>query len=412
MQEASSKYAVGIDIGTTMVRCVVGHIDNTTGVPTIVGIGTASNSGMRKGNVVNLIGPAQSIDDALGEAERMSGYQVDSATISINGNHILSTHADGMIAVGSANHEIVEEDIMRIEEVATLGKVPANREILDVVPHSYKLDGQDNIKNPVGMTGTRLEIDAHVVSVLTPNLTNLQKAVESAKVTPHSIVVAGVAASRAVLSEQQIESGVALIDVGGSTTNVSVYEEGDLRFTAVIPLGGINITNDLAIGLKIDQEIAEKLKIEHASAVSRKDASGVSMEYEGEILSFNTAEIDEIVEARMEEIFEAINKELTRAGRARKLPSGVVLTGGTAMLHGMTEYAKESLGLAAKVGIASGYGGVADGIDKPQFATAVGLMLIDAEFGSMSKQGKKFSGKNALVGGVGMFSRLIGRFRT
>ncbi len=411
MQEATSKYAVGIDIGTTKVRCVVGHIDSTTGVPTIVGVGTAQNSGMRKGNVVNLIGPAQAIDDALGEAERMSGYQVDAATVSINGSHILSTHADGMIAVGSATHEIAEEDVIRIEEVATLGKVPANREILDVVPHAYKLDGQDNIKNPVGMTGTRLEIDAHVVSVLTPNLMSLQKAVESAKVNPHSIVVAGVAAARAVLTEHQVESGVALIDIGGSTTNVAVYEEGDLRFTGVIPIGGINITNDLAIGLKIDQEIAEKLKIEHASAITRKESAGISVEHDGEIHSFNTMEIDEIVEARLDEIFEAINKELIRAGRARKLPSGVILTGGTAMLDGMAEYAKESLGLAAKIGVVSGYGGVADGIDKPEFATAVGLMLIDAESGNVMKQSKKFNGKNAIVSGAGMLSRLLGRFR-
>jgi cell division protein FtsA len=366
---------------------------------------------MRKGNVVNLIGPAQAIDDALGEAERMSGYQVDAATVSINGSHILSTHADGMIAVGSATHEIAEEDVIRIEEVATLGKVPANREILDVVPHAYKLDGQDNIKNPVGMTGTRLEIDAHVVSVLTPNLMSLQKAVESAKVNPHSIVVAGVAAARAVLTEHQVESGVALIDIGGSTTNVAVYEEGDLRFTGVIPIGGINITNDLAIGLKIDQEIAEKLKIEHASAITRKESAGISVEHDGEIHSFNTMEIDEIVEARLDEIFEAINKELIRAGRARKLPSGVILTGGTAMLDGMAEYAKESLGLAAKIGVVSGYGGVADGIDKPEFATAVGLMLIDAESGNVMKQSKKFNGKNAIVSGAGMLSRLLGRFR-
>lgn len=411
MQEVSNKYAVGIDIGTTCVRCVVGHIDSTTGVPTIVGVGVAPNTGMRKGNVVNLAGPAQAIDDALGEAERMSGYQVDSATISINGSHILSTHADGMIAVGSANHEIAVEDIMRIEEVATLGKVPANREILDIIPHAYKLDGQDSIKNPIGMTGTRLEIDAHVVSVLTPNLLNLQKSLESAKVSSHSIIVAGVAAARAVLGENQIENGVVLIDIGGSTTNVAIYEEGDLQFTAVVPIGGINITNDLAIGLKIDQEIAEQIKIEHASAISRGESSGVSLEHNGEILSFSTSDIDEIVEARLEEIFEAINKELTRAGRAGKLPSGIVLTGGSAQLKGISEYAKENLGLAARIGKATGFGGVADDIDKPQFATAVGLMLIDSETSNNPTISKKFSGKNALSGGANAISKIINRFR-
>jgi len=410
MQE-TSRHAVGIDIGTTTVRCVVGHIDGATGVPTIVGVGVAQNSGMRKGIVVNLAGPAQAIDDALGEAERMSGYQVDAATISINGSHILSTHADGMIAVGSVDHEVNKEDVIRIEEVATMGKVPANREILEVVPHSYKLDGQDNIKNPIGMTGTRLEIDAHVLSVLAPHLVNLQKAAESAKVTPNSIVVAGVAAARAVLNEQQIENGVALIDIGGATTNIAIYEEGDLQFAAVIPLGGVNLTNDLAIGLKTDPEIAEKLKIEHASATIRNETSGIGLKHDGQIYNFQTNDIDEIVEARLEEIFEAINKELKKAGRAGKLPNGAVLTGGTAQLKNIVDYAKESLGLAVRIGVASGYGGVADGLDKPQFATAVGLMLIDAESNNVIKNKNTSRGKNALSSGVGIIAKFMGRFK-
>jgi cell division protein FtsA len=410
MQE-NSKYAVGIDIGTTTVRCIVAHIDATTGAPTIVGVGSAPNSGMRKGTVVNLAGPAQAIDDALGEAERMSGYQVDSATISINGSHIVSTHADGMIAVGTADHEIVHEDIQRIEDVATLGKVPANREILEVVPHAFKLDGQDNIKDPIGMTGTRLEIDAHVVSALSPHLINLQKAAESAKVVPNSIIVAGVAAARAVLSEQQLENGVAVIDIGGATTNIAIYEEGDLQFAAVVPLGGVNITNDLAIGLKTDPEVAEKLKLEHASAVSRGESAGVSMKYEGDVYTFQTTDIDEIVEARLEEIFDAITKELKRAGRAGKLPNGVVLTGGTAQLKGIVEYAKEALGLAARIGKPTGYGGVADDIEKPQFATVLGLMLIDADGASVSKRGEHKKGAGSLSQASGMFTKLLGRFK-
>jgi cell division protein FtsA len=410
MQE-TSRYAVGIDIGTTTVRCVVGHIDGATGVPTIVGVGVAQNSGMRKGTVVNLHGPAQAIDDALGEAERMSGYQVNSATININGTHILSTHADGMIAVGSSNHEITEDDLVRIEEVATMGKIPANREVLEVIPHAYKLDGQDNIKNPLGMTGTRLEIDAHVVSVLIPHSSNLHKAMDLAKVTPRATIVSGIAAARAVLTEQQIENGVVLIDIGGATTNIAVYEEGDLQYTAVIPIGGINITNDLAIGLKISPEMAEKLKIEHASAMPRNDHSGVSFEYDGEIQSFQVVDIDEIVEARLEEIFEAITKELKRAGRAGKLPNGAILTGGTAQLKGIADYTKLALGLAARIGVASGYGGVADNIDKPQFATALGLMLIDSESGGTVKYENKTKNKNSVSSGINMITKLMGRFR-
>jgi len=385
MQE-SSQYAVGLDIGTTKIRTVVAHIDSSTGVPTIVGIGQAPNTGMRKGVVVNLQGPAHAIDTALGEAERMSGYQVHAATISVNGTHILTTHADGMVAVGGSDHEINGDDLSRIEEVSTLGKVPANREILDVIPHAYKLDGQDNIKDPIGMTGTRLEIDAHVISALTPYLVNVQKAAESAQVQPNSVIATSMAAARAVLGEQQLENGVALIDMGGSTTSVAVYEEGDLQYVGVVPIGGVNITNDLAIGLKTDPEVAEKIKLEHASAVARTEEKTVSIKQDGETLTFNIADIDEIVEARLEEIFDGIHRELKKAGRAGRLPSGVVFTGAASQLKHLTEYAKTTLGLAARLGQPTGYGGVADDIDKAAFATAIGLMLIDAERGAPSKQ--------------------------
>lgn len=412
MQE-TSRYAVGIDIGTTTVRCVVGHIDATTGAPTIVGVGSAPNSGMRKGIVANLAGPGHAIDDALGEAERMSGYQVDGASISINGAHILSTKADGMIAVGGMDHEITGEDLIRIEEVATMGKVPANREILEVVPHSYRLDGQDNIKDPLGMTGTRLEINANVVSALAPHLANLQKAAELAKVASHSITPAVLAASRAVLNEQQLENGVAVIDIGGATTSLAVFEEGDLQYVAVIPLGGVNISNDLAIGLKTDPEIAEKVKLAHAVATPRKNVEDVSIKHDKETYSFDSNDIDEIVEARLEEIFDAIHKELKKAGRAGQLPSGVVLTGGTANLKGIAQYAKEKLGLAARVGKSSGYGGVAENIDQPQFATAVGLMLTDVHGGGYSSTHTQAqgSGKAAMKSASGFVSKFLDRFK-
>lgn len=413
MQE-TSRYAVGIDIGTTTVRCVVGHIDGTTGTPTIVGVGQAPNGGMRKGVVANLAGPAQAIDDALGEAERMSGYQVDSATISINGAHIISTKADGMIAVGAMDHEIVPEDLDRIEEVATMGKVPANREILEVVPHSYRLDGQDNIKDPLGMTGTRLEINANVVSALAPHLANLQKSSEMAKVIPHAITPAVLAASKAVLSEQQIENGVAVVDLGGATTSVAIFEEGDLQYMAVIPVGGANITNDLAIGLKTDPEIAEKVKVAHARAVTRSKSEDVTVKHDKDAHTFSSADIDEIVEARLDEIFDAVHKELKKAGRAGQLPSGVVLTGGTAKLKGIADYAKGKLELAARVGRSSGYGGVAENIEEPQFATVVGLMLADARGTHHAGHVPKSAGGNSkamIQNASGFISKFINRFK-
>ena len=405
MQE-QSRYAVGIDVGTTMIRCVVGHIDPTTGTPTIVGVGQAPNSGMRKGTVSNLNGPAQAIDQALGDAERMSGYEVNAATISVNGSHIVSTKADGMIAVGMADHEVAEEDVSRLEDVATTGKVPANREILEVVPFSYTLDGQGGIKDPVGMTGTRLEINANVVSAMAPYVANLQKAVELATVKPHATIPSVMAAAKAVLNESQIENGVAVIDLGGATTSVAVFEEGDLQYVGVVPKGGVNITNDLAIGLKTDPEVAEKVKLQHAAAIARGEPHKVSIKHEKETLFFDQADVDEIVEARLEEIFELVNKELKKAGRAGQLPSGAVLTGGTANLKGMAEYAKSQLGVAVRIGKPHGFGGVADEIDKPHFAAAVGLMLVDADAATVRPHSSSMSKKSG-----GFIKSLLSKFK-
>ena len=413
MQE-TSRYAVGIDIGTTTVRCVVGHIDETTGAPTIVGVGAAPNSGMRKGVVVNLNGPAQAIDEALGEAERMSGYQINAATLSINGTHILSTKADGMIAVGGLDHEITSEDLSRIEEVATVGKVPANRQILEVVPHSYRLDGQDNIKDPLGMTGTRLEIEANVVSALAPHLVNLNKAAQMATVTPNSVTPSVLAAARAVVTEQQVENGVAVIDLGGATTSLAVFEEGDLQYVAVIAAGGVNISNDIAIGLKVDPEVAEKVKLKHATASARSNPETITIKHDGQSYDFNSEDIDEIVDARLDEIFEAIEKELKKAGRAGKLPSGVVLTGGTANISGIASLAKQKLGLAARVGKPTGYAGVAEKIDQPQFATVIGLMLSDIQVASGPTPTKKMNsaaGKKAIKQAGGAMTRFFDKFK-
>lgn len=418
MQE-NARYAVGIDIGSTMVRCVVAHLDGANGNPTVVGVGKATNTGMRKGIVANLQGPAAAIDTALGEAERMSGYQVDFATVGINGSHILSTKADGMIAVGAIDHEIVREDLLRIEDVATTGKVPANREILEIVPHSYRLDGQDNIKDPLGMTGTRLEIRANVVSALAPHLQNLHKSAEMAKVDAHAIVPTVLAASKAVLKEQQLENGVAVVDMGGATTGVAVFEEGDLQYVGVIPVGGANVTNDLAIGLKTDPEIAELVKTTHAVANRSGDGKSVSVKHDDNTYTFDTSEVDEIVGARLDEIFDAVNKELKKAGRAGQLPSGIVLVGGTSNMKGVAEFAREKLGLAVRVGHASNVGGAVEEVEQPEYAAAVGLMLIDTE-GASANRGKSSThsrdrtAKNtgdSLKKAHGMAKKFLGKFK-
>lgn len=379
MQE-QSRYAVGIDIGTKTVRCVVGHIDPTTGVPKIVGVGSASNSGMRKGIVSNLSGPAAAIDKALEVAERMSGHQVNEATLSINGSHILSTRADGMVAVSSHEGEVTHDDIVRLEEVATTGKVPANREILNLVPHAYRLDGQDNIKDPIGMTGTRLEIRANIVSGLVPHINNLRKSAEMANVAANSIVPSVLAGARAVLNESQIENGVAVIDLGGSTTSIAVYEEGDLQYVSVLPVGAQNATNDLAIGLKTDPEIAEVVKVTHAQ-LDEKASGKVEVEHEKKTYEFSQKDVHEAIGARYEEIFESIAKEIKEAGGVGRLPSGVVLVGGGAKIKGIVEFAKKQLGVAARLGKPTGYAGVSDEVKDPRYSAAIGLLLIDADGG-------------------------------
>ena len=376
MQE-QSRYAVGIDVGTKNVRCVIGYIDADGDAPKIVGVGTAPNSGMRKGTVTNLAGPAEAIDTALGAAERMSGHQVKTAVLSVNGSHLTSIKADGMITVGTTDNEVTPEDIVRLEDMATTGKIAQNREILEIVAHSYRLDGQDNIKDPIGMTGTRLEIKANVVSGLLPHITNLQKLAEMAKVEVSSVIPAVLASAQAVLTENQRENGVAVLDIGAATTGVAVFEEGDLQYLSVIPLGGQNVTNDLAIGLRTDPEIAESVKLAHARFGGKK-LGKVETKHEKKTYSFEQSEIDEIVGARYEEIFEAVAKELKKAGRAGKLPSGAVLTGGGANTKGLIDFTKEQLGVAARLGKPSEYGGASNEIKGPEFSAAAGLMLIDA----------------------------------
>lgn len=411
MQE-QSRYAVGIDIGTTMVRCVVGHIDASNGVPTIIGVGSAPTSGMRKGTIAHLAGPAKAIDDALGGAERMSGYEVNTASLSVNGAHILSTPSDGMIAVGAVDHEITSEDLVRLEEVATIGKVPANREVLEVVAYNYTLDGQDNIKDPIGMSGTRLEINANVVSALAPHLVNVHKAAEMATVQSRAVAVAGLAAAKAVLEERQMENGVALVDLGGATTSVVVFEEGDLQYVGIIPIGQVNVTNDLAICLKADPDIAERVKLAYAGLTS--DTLETSISHEKQRYTYPNAEIREIIEARLEEIFESVQRELKKAGRAGQLPSGIVLTGGGANLKGVADYAKQQLGLAVRIGKPQGYGGVAEGCDKPEFATAVGLMLVDNAYSANQNapgSHHRTRGADTMRGMGGIFRTFIKKFR-
>lgn len=403
-----SRYAVGLDVGTANVRAVVASVSNN-GNLNVIGYAEAPNSGMRRGVVANLSGPAQAIDRMLGEVERMSGYEVNSATISINGAQIVSTRTEGMIAVGAMEHEINENDIARVEDVALQGRIPANQEVLKVVPLQFILDGQDGIKNPLGMTGSRLEMKANVVSAMVPNYENLRRAAENANVTPEQIVPSVVAAARAVLTERQRENGVAVIDIGAATTSVAIFEEDDLQYIGVVPVGSNNITNDLAVLLAIDTEVAEEIKRRFVTGKFGAVESPVVIRWRGKELHFDREQIDAVVEARLEEILDLVKKEIRKARYEQRLPEGVVLTGGGARMRDLDQFVRETLEMSVKIGVPMNLSGVAEATRRPEYAAAVGLMLISAE-GNGQAQHKKASKKPKKAKKPGFLKRVVSKF--
>lgn len=367
---------IGLDIGTSEVRCVVGMIDSADGKPSIIGHGSSANMGSRKGVVVHVDDVAEAIVQAITEAERISGSQIQRATVNVNGAHVEGVDSKGVIAISAANRQIGNDDRLRVEEAATVLKMPANREIIQFFAKNYSLDGQRNIKDPVGMHGVRLEVDAHLVTASSPNLRNLDTALEKAQVLPTHHTLSSLASAEAVLSRQQKEAGTVVLDIGAGTTNFIVIEDGEVQHVAVLPIGGTHITNDLAIGLKTELDIAERVKLEHATLGIAKRATAI-IKHNDQDHHFTMDDVNMIVEARVEELFEYVNKELIKIRRARKLPGGVVLTGGTAKLPGIADYAKEQLQLPARIGKLQAVTGLVDTVDDPAYFTVVGLMLLD-----------------------------------
>lgn len=378
MRDQLSQHYFGLDVGTSSVRCVVGMLESADSARlSVIGHGSAPNLGMRKGSIVHVDDVVEAVVQAVTEAERVSGVHIQTATVNVNGTHISGINSKGVIAISAANREIDGNDRLRVEEAATIVQLPPNREIIQVFAKNYSVDGQDNIKDPVGMHGIRLEVDTHIVTASTPNLRNLDAALDKAKVNPVHRTVSSLAAAEAVLNRQQKESGTLLLDIGAGTTNIVVVEDGEVQHVAVIPVGGINITNDLAIGLKTDLDIAELVKIEHASLDQGRSKGRVSVDYGGRKHFFEAEDVHLIAEARVEELLELVDKELKKIHRSRKLPGGVVFVGGSAKLPGMADYAKEKLQLPSRLGKLEPMGGLVDTVQDPQYATAVGLMMLD-----------------------------------
>lgn len=369
---------IGLDIGTSKVRCVIGTFDpNGSNAPSIVGHGEALNQGMRRGAVVHVDDVADAIVKAVTEAERISGMSIKQATVNVNGSHVSGLNSEGVIAISAANREITHEDRLRVEEAATIVSLPVNREIVQFFAKNYSLDGQRNIKDPVGMHGVRLEVDAHIVTGSSPNLRNLDMALDKAEIDVNHHTVSGLAAAEAVLTRQQKEAGTALIDIGAGTTNLIVFEDGEVQHIAVIPIGGQHITNDLAIGLKTDLDVAEAVKIQHANLREGVTKTTANIKIGTKDYEFEFDEICMIIEARVDELLEFVDKELQKIKRSRKLPGGIVITGGSSKIAGLDEFARDKMQLPARIGKLHNIGGLIDTVEDQSYVTVVGLMLLD-----------------------------------
>jgi cell division protein FtsA len=380
-QKPGEEVYIGLDIGSTKVSCVVGLHEEGAPSPSIIGVGTAATNGMRKGVVVDIEETVSSITAAVDEAERISGINIDRATVSIDGAHVESLNSKGVIAVGRADQEITIDDLQRAEEAATAVHLPPNREILQVFARSYTVDGQANIKDPVGMNGVRLEVETHIITGASPAIKNLNRAIYQAGIDIEGQVLVPIAAARAVLSKRQKELGAAVIDIGGGTTGLAVYEEGDILYSSILPVGSGHITNDLAIGLRTNIDTAEKIKLKYVKAGRGAANEKIRIEeLEGDDMVIPRRELSKIVDARLEEIFHMVRAELKKIGKDQLLPAGVVLTGGGAKMSGIEEFAKEALKLPVAIGKPEGLSGIIERVSDPAFAAPVGLMLENAAY--------------------------------
>ena len=373
------KVSVGIDIGDSQVVTVIGHRAEGETHPNVVGVGIHKGSGMRRGVVTDMEEAISAITASVEEAERMAGLPVEMAYISITGEHILSSNNKGLIAISRGRDEITHEDVTRVIETARAVTVPANREMLHVIPRMFIVDGQEGIRDPVGMSGARLEVDAHVITGSSPFIKNLRRTMEQAGVNIASFVLAPLGASKAVITKRQKELGVVLIDIGAGTTGIVVFEDGDIYHSAVLPIGSDHITGDIAIGLRTSLEIAERIKVEYGMAspitLSEQDTIDLSKIDKNETEAVSRRYVAEIIDARLNELFLMIKAELRKVGRDGMLPAGAVLVGGGSKLMGIIDSAKENLGLPAQLGFPIELTGMMDKLDDPRFATAVGLML-------------------------------------
>ncbi len=376
------EYYVGLDVGSSRITAVVGTPDEE-GVLSIIGVGTSYNTGIKKGVVTELEETVSGISEAIEMAEGISGSQIASATVNLNGGHISSTNSRGVVAVARPDQEISKNDIVRAEDAAQAVQIPANKELIHVIPRFFMVDNGDPVKEPLGMNGVRLEVETHLIAVSSQAMKSLSKVVTQAGVGIEDAIVSPLAAAKAAVTKRQRELGCVLVDIGAATTGMVVIIEDSILYTKVFPIGAAAITNDIAIGLRTSVDVAEKVKKKYGYAVAevvpetnKVDLSVIDIHEEGIV---PTKHVAEIIQDRTEEIFRLIQDELRKIKYDTLLPAGIILTGGGAKLAGIEDLAKTYFRLPVNIGKPHSLGGLTEKVYNPSFSTAVGLLLYSYE---------------------------------
>jgi cell division protein FtsA len=385
-----------LDIGTTKISSIIAEVEKG-GEVKIVGLGVAPSEGLRRGVVVNLEKTVASITAAVEEAERMAGVDVKGVFAGIAGDHIRSINSRGVIAVSGRENEITTSDVDRVVEAAKAVAIPMDREIIHVIPQGYIVDDQDGVKDPVGMSGVRLEAEVHIITGAVTSAKNMCRSIQRAGMRVNDLVLEPLASAHAVLEPEEREMGVVLLDIGGGTTDVAVFFEGSIRHTCIVPLGGSNVTSDIAIGLRAPIDRAEEIKIRHGCALASMvhpeqqiTVPGVGGRGDRRI---SRQLLASMIEPRMEEILQLANREVKKHHYAEMLGAGVVVTGGSSLMEGVVELAEQVFQMPVRRGVPSGLTGLAESVRDPRHSTGVGLILhgLDAEVsenGSVNGDGK------------------------
>ncbi len=391
------KIVVGVDIGTSKIVTVIARIDDSVNV---LGVSEVRSAGIKKGQIVNIEEAVLAINNSIEAAERMAGLSVSHVTASLGGSNIESQNSRGVVAVSQPEGEITQTDVTRVIDAAKAVSLPSTREIIHVLPRSFTVDGQEGIKDPAGMTGTRLEVETHIVTAGSPTVRNLEKAFSQVGVDVDAMVFSGYASSLSVLSDTEKELGVVLVDIGAGTTDISIWNDGSVAYSSVLPIGARHITNDLAIGLRISLESAEKVKLylsrpirkmlhPEADEEERKESSRPADEVDLSALGLpeqlsrvsQKTLVDGIIRPRLNEIFTMVGLEIKKSGFGGQTPSGLVITGGGARTVGATEAAKRMLAMPVRVGAPQNLKGIIDEVQETPFAAVIGLTVYAGTLG-------------------------------